>query len=63
MMEIHGMDAEMMDVIAYTFEKIALCWYLNYKYNIKVSDYTDLPWFWGYSVLLLGSFVLGIFLN
>lgn len=50
-------------VIAYTFEKVALCWYLNHKYSIKVSDYTDLPWFWGYSALLLGSFVLGSILN
>jgi O-antigen/teichoic acid export membrane protein len=49
-------------VVAFTFEKVGLCWYLNYKYRIKMAQYTDLGWFWAYSAALLGSFALSLYI-
>ncbi len=43
-------------VIAYLFEKIAITIYLKRKFDITLSQYTDLPLFSLYSVLLFGSF-------
>lgn len=39
-------------VIAYGFEKIAHVIYLKKQHGIAFGDYTNLKWYWGYSLLL-----------
>ena len=45
-------------VIAYWFEKIAIAFYLHYKHGIGLGAYTPVVWFFGYSILLLLSYLL-----
>ncbi len=47
----------MATVIAYTAEKLLISWYLYGKYGISLNQYTDLKWYFGYSILLVLSFV------
>ncbi len=47
----------MATVIAYAAEKLLISWYLQGKYGIRLSQYTDLKWYFGYSILLILSFV------
>jgi len=49
-------------VVAFSFEKVGLSWYLKRKYGIGLSQYTDLKWFVGYSVVLLCSFAGSLYL-
>lgn len=49
-------------VVAFSFEKVGLSWYLKQKYDIGLAQYTDLRWFIGYSVALLCSFVWSLYL-
>lgn len=44
-------------VIAYAFEKLAYTIYLQRNLGISFGDYTDLRWFWGYSLVLVLVFI------
>ena len=48
-------------VVAFSFEKLGLCWYLYKKYKIRVKQYTDLRWFISYTSILLLCFVLSLY--
>jgi O-antigen/teichoic acid export membrane protein len=50
-------------VIAFSFEKLGLCWYLYKKYRIRLKQYTDLNWFIGYTSILLVCFVLSLYFS
>lgn len=43
-----------------SLEKVILCVYLRRRFGIAVSQYTDLRWWVGYSVVLVVVFVLGV---
>lgn len=45
-------------VVAYAFEKIVYVFYLNRHLDIRFGDYTDLRWFWAYSLVLVTVFLL-----
>jgi len=46
--------------IGATLEKIILCYYLQKRFGIAVSQYTDLKWWAGYSVVLVAAFVYSV---
>lgn len=47
-------------VIAYSFEKVGLCWFLYKKYGVSMHRYINMKWFWGYTLLLLLSFLISL---
>jgi peptidoglycan biosynthesis protein MviN/MurJ (putative lipid II flippase) len=49
-------------VLAYTFEKIGLCLYLYRRHGIGITRYTDMGWLSVYSLVLLASFILVIWI-
>ncbi len=45
-------------VLAYTADKAMLCAYLYYRFGIRPGAYTPVPWFLGYTVVLLAVYGL-----
>jgi O-antigen/teichoic acid export membrane protein len=45
-------------ICAFTLEKILIVGYLKIKYNIDFTDYTDIPWFSFYSLMLISIYIL-----
>ena len=47
-------------LVAYTAEKILLCVYLYLRFGVPVSAYTDVKWFFIYTISLMASFAISL---
>lgn len=47
-------------VASHSLEKVLLCWYLHRKFGVRLSQYTDMRWFLGYSLAMAASFVAAL---
>ena len=48
-------------LIAYTLDKLVLCFYLYRRFGIRPGQYTPLPWWAGYSLLLLVGYAFTLY--